>query len=204
MKPLPNILLAIDLCLSLCMLDASGAMYCQIDETTKLQMVREAFQEKLWDTAICVRPVDEKKNLTAGRTHRIGVAPDLTNGSYELHGWPTFLKGPEINRVRVFEIKAGKVDSLELNFDSGEAFIGATHEGALVDATVTIYAKEARKNVASGRTYKHGKTNPKKFVLQPGLYIVEMKALSADVRGIKKSFEMTIKAGEAFRKTVAF
>lgn len=61
------------------------------------------------------------------------------------------------------------------NFESGELSIGARKGQKLVDATINIVSIKTGKSVQAGRTYKTPDTNPKKFILEPGQYRVDLK-----------------------------
>jgi Ca-activated chloride channel family protein len=115
--------------------------------------------------------------LTAGR-YRVTV------GSVEIFGQPEHDFG-------VVEVEPrGRVDITHA-FESGDLLVGALRRGELVDALVHIYGSDG-KQVAQARTYKAPNTNPKRFVLVPGDYRVEI----SEIRGKKKTVAVTIAAGE--------
>lgn len=55
-----------------------------------------------------------------------------------------------------------------------------TLEGNLQDASVVVYKKGVKKEVAAGRTYSSKKTNPRTFQLEAGHYNVEVKPVRLD------------------------
>ncbi|NOT52704.1 MAG: VWA domain-containing protein [Chitinophagaceae bacterium] len=71
-------------------------------------------------------------------------------------------------------VVAGEKIALPHNFESGELLIGAKNAQGYVDATVVIHDLKTKKDIASGRTYQAAGSNPKKFILVPGNYRVDL------------------------------
>ena len=71
------------------------------------------------------------------------------------------------------------------------------------DNFVNIYEKSTGNNVAAGRTYTSESSNPKKFVLNPGMYEVKILTLG-NHKGNKDSVTITIEEGKTVEKIFSF
>lgn len=72
------------------------------------------------------------------------------------------------------------------------------NSSGLVDATVNFTETTSNKNVAAARTYTSESSNPRKFLLNPGSYRVEIMALGK--YGGKKKPLTSIKQNETIEK----
>ena len=81
--------------------------------------------------------------------------------------------------------------------------MGALSENVLVDATVNVKEAKTGEAVAGGRTYAKPESNPKRFVLSPGAYIVTVNALKLEEKP-SRSFEVEVKEGETAKIEASF
>jgi Ca-activated chloride channel family protein len=140
--------------------------------------------------------------VATGRTYRQASSNParvrLVAGEYEV-----VLKAIEIADAP--EQPLGKVTiapagsaALAHDFRSGELLVGAVRGGQLVDATVSV--QQGGRRVAAGRTYTSASSNPKRFVLLPGDYEVEV----SEVRGEKRRFTIAVTAAAVGERTIDF
>lgn len=158
-----------------------------------------------WDAVVKVISSSTGKVIATGRTYGKTKDLEINPGTYkvylqalnQMNGLETEFTSDDV------VVTANESTSVEHNFKTGIAIIGATSGPTLIDAMVTIKESNTKKNVAGQRTYTSSSSNPKKFLLNPGTYEVTVAALGKH-SGKKTSFVMTIKEGEAFEKTIAF
>ncbi len=158
-----------------------------------------------WDAVIRVTSKTTGKVAVQGRTYGRVKELEVNPGIYEVYLEAlTEMSGLEkqftIDNVIV---KAGESVSIEHNFTSGIAMIGATSGTTLIDALVTIKEGKTKKNIAGKRTYTSSSSNPRKFLLNPGTYEVTVAALG-NHSGKKSTFTLTITQGQTFEKTIGF
>lgn len=155
---------------------------------------------QLSDATYLLYPAGSRKAATQGRTYRAATSnPKLvkiTAGSYDVEIKSVEIEGnPEVSLGQITIEPKGRKE-LKHDYPSGTLKIGAIRAGQLVDATVAIY--DGKTQVASGRTYKDPKSNPKSFILLPGQYRVEL----GEIRGEKRQVEVTVTAGGEVEKIV--
>jgi len=120
-------------------------------------------------------------------------------GTYDIE-----IKGLEISGAPVFRfekqiLSPGATLALEQEFVSGELKIGARQGTTLVDVTIGVYTGNNKSTTAAGRTYQAESSNPKTFILEPGVYRVELKPVKP--KGLAaKTFEVEVKAGGVVEK----
>lgn len=158
----------------------------------------------LSDALIHLYKAGTREAVTQTRSYRgAGSNPAVMQvppGVYDVEIKALEISGAPIHRFEKQELKPGSTLSLEREFASGELKIGARQGTALVDATVGIYAKTSKQSTASGRTYQSDSSNPKTFILEPGIYRVELKPVKP--QGLApKTFEAEVKAGGVTEKT---
>jgi len=83
-------------------------------------------------------------------------------------------------------------------FVSGTLKVGAERGGELVDATLYVVDAATGSPIGQGRTYKSATSNPKTFILPPSTYRVDV----SEIRGEKRSIEVTLGAGEEIVRMV--
>jgi len=99
-------------------------------------------------------------------------------------------------RREVFEFTVTQDEIVEhqVDFSSGDLFVGVQHNGELGDAVIRI-TNDAGKQVAASRSYTETKTNPKGFRLRPGAYRVNVS--SVEIKGKpEKTFDVVLEAGK--------
>lgn len=134
------------------------------------------------DAGISVLSSMDQKTVSFSRSYKGGqsnpaimeISPGRYNvllNSISIHGY-----GQE-KLIENVEIVAGQTKKISHDFDFGTLSIGTRANGSLVDATVSVYTQAPRRSAVSGRTYTTSNSNPCKFILSPGIYVVEIKAL---------------------------
>lgn len=138
---------------------------------------------------------------TYGRPQLIEVNP----GVYDIELMALRMKGLDTKYViEDVKVESGKTVEAKHNFKTGIAMIGFKTGNTLVDAVVTIKEKASNKGVSGGRTYTSDSSNPKEFLLNPGIYEVTVTPVKKEYAGIKEIFTMEIKEGVTFTKILSF
>jgi hypothetical protein len=123
-------------------------------------------------------------------------AYDVSVGSVEISNKP----------VEVFtdvEIRSGETAERAVEFKSGVLTVGASSEGKLVDATISIKDTNTGEPVTGGRTYTDPGSNPNEYVLSPGTYKVTVKPVKL-INASPEEFETTIDEGETVELNADF
>jgi len=85
----------------------------------------------------------------------------------------------------------------------GRLVVGATAEGKLQDAVVTVSAAATDKQIAGGRTYASAETNPRRIPLEDGEYHAEVSAIQ--IKGSPKfEFDFEIADGGQVERNFDF
>ena len=157
-----------------------------------------------WDAVVKVFAKDGKI-VSSGRTYGRPSVYEINPGVYDVEVMALALQGTGVvHRMENITIKAGETKTIEHNFKTGIAMIGAQNAKELVDAVVNIADSKTKKNVSSGRTYTTENSNPKKFMLTPGTYEVTLTAVGASYKGKKQTFTIMVKEGETVEKIINF
>lgn len=159
----------------------------------------------LSDATIQVFNSGADKSVAGARTYnkaesnpaKIKIPPgvyDIVFSSVEISGKP---------EIKITKKELGSSGNLQFahNFESGELNIGAKKGSDYVDATVNIISEKTGKSVGSGRTYQSAANNPKKFILEPGTYRIELMPVKP-VGLAKKTTTVEIKTGTSIEKIV--
>jgi len=112
-------------------------------------------------------------------------------GIYDVEISSVEIEGKPVVKMEKQVMKSGGALKLAHHFKSGELKVGAVQGSALVDATINIYTKKGRTNVANGRTYQSAGSNPKTFILEPGEYEVLLTGVKPAGLG-KKTMNVTV------------
>jgi Ca-activated chloride channel family protein len=138
---------------------------------------------------------------TYGRPKLIEVNP----GVYDIEVMALRIDGLE-NKYKIegVAVESGKTVDAKHDFKTGIAKVGLKTGTTLVDALVSIKEKASNIGVAGGRTYTSENSNPKEFILNPGIYEVTVSAVKKEYAGIKQTFTMEIKQGETFTNILSF
>jgi Ca-activated chloride channel family protein len=156
-----------------------------------------------WDAIVKVYEQGTRKTIASGRTYGKSPFYEVNPGLYDLEVTAMVIEGTEISySIKNVELKAGETKNIEHDFKSGVVMIGAKSDAGMVDAIVKITDTKSKKNVASGRTYTAESSNPKKFVLNPGVYEISVSGLGKDA-GKNSSFSITVKEGQTIEKIAA-
>lgn len=158
-----------------------------------------------WDAIVKMYDNKTGKVVANTRTYGRSKQMEVPAGSYKVTYSALNLEGLDINvEVNNVEVKGNAIEFLSHDFKSGIALIGVqTKDGELIDATVNFLEESTGKNVAGGRTYSSASNNPKKFLLNPGTYEVNVSTIGKH-KGHKDSFTVTIEAGQTFERIIAF
>lgn len=161
----------------------------------------------LSDAVVKVFPAGTGRQVAGGRTYtsassnprRLTVTPgvwDVEAGSVEIAGSP-------VQRWESVKVAAGELAELEHEFRSGILRIGATANGALVDAIVSVREAAGGREVAGGRTYTSAGSNPKQLVVTPGAYTVRVRPVR--LPGVEERLvEIEVTAGATVEHSVDF
>ena len=128
---------------------------------------------------------------------------EVLAGTYKIVYQALALDGTEtVFTKNDVEVEGNSITESNHDFSSGVAMIGVQSEsGELIDATVNFYEELSGKNVSGSRTYTSSRSNPKKFVLNPGTYKVKIQTLGKH-KGYNESFSLTIKEGDTIEKLI--
>jgi Ca-activated chloride channel family protein len=138
---------------------------------------------------------------TYGRPKLIEVNP----GVYDVDISGLVMKGLETTYTfKDVVVESGKTVDISHSFKTGKAMIGVKSGETLVDAVITINEKKTGKNVAGGRSYTSESSNPKEFMLNPGIYEVIIKAVKKEMAGKSETYTIEVKAEETVTKITNF
>ncbi|MDO5979543.1 vWA domain-containing protein [Flavivirga spongiicola] len=157
-----------------------------------------------WD---CTSKVKTQKGEVVGGSRTYGKPKiiELNPGVYDIEVMALKIKGLK-NKFIIEDVtvEATKTVDVSHNFQSGIAMIGVKSGDVLVDAVVSIKTKETGENVAGSRTYTSDSSNPREFMLNPGVYEVKVSAVKKEYAGKKETFTIEVKKGETVTKIISF
>ncbi|MEZ5044035.1 MAG: VWA domain-containing protein [Saprospiraceae bacterium] len=160
--------------------------------------------EEGWD---CTSKVINKAGKVVGgsRTYGRPKLIEVNPGVYDVEIQGLVMRGLEtIHTFKEVVVESGKTIDISHSFKTGKASIGVTSNGVLVDATIDIKEKNTGKSVAGGRSYTSPSSNPKEFMVNPGIYEVVIKAVKKEMAGKSQTFTIEVKQGETVEKIVNF
>lgn len=129
------------------------------------------------------------------------VKLNIPPGEYDIVLSAIEISGKPITRISKKTLGSGGNLKFEHNFESGELMVGAKKGSEYVDATVNIIDTKTGKSVGAGRTYLNAENNPKKFILEPGNYRVELGPVKP--AGLaKKTITVEVKTNTSIEKQV--
>jgi Ca-activated chloride channel family protein len=157
-----------------------------------------------WD---CTSKVTTQEGEVVGgsRTYGRPLIIEVNPGVYDIEIRALNIKGFET--VFTFEditVEATKTTDITHNFKTGIAMIGVKSGEELVDAVVSINSKETGENVAGSRTYTSDSSNPREFILNPGIYNVKVTGAKKEFAGKIETFTIEVKQGETVTKLINF
>lgn len=157
-----------------------------------------------WD---CTSKVTTKEGEVVGgnRTYGRPLIIELNPGVYDIELMAMKIEGLE-NKfiIKNVLVESGKTSEATHNFKSGIAMIGVKSGEKLVDCIVSINSKDTGENVAGSRTYTSDSSNPREFILNPGIYEVKVSAVKKEFAGKKETFTIEVKQGETVTKITTF
>jgi len=127
----------------------------------------------------------------------------LTAGTYDVEIRSVEISGDQRHRFEGLVVEPGGRVEQGHDFQSGTLRLGAVSGSDLVDATVYAYHLDTGRPVAQGRTYTNENANPKTFIVPPGRYRVEIKAIRLD-GSPEREVEVTVDAGQTVEHIVDF
>lgn len=143
----------------------------------------------LSDATIQIFPTGTNRAIATDRSYsvpthnpaKLKIPPgvyDIVLSSVEISGRP---------EVKILKKELGSAGNLKFSHDfkSGELSIGAKQGAGYVDCTINIINTKTGKSVGAGRTYMDPKNNPRKFILEPGQYKIELKPVKPAGLGAK-------------------
>ncbi|AOW19913.1 vWA domain-containing protein [Urechidicola croceus] len=158
-----------------------------------------------WD---CTSKVinQEGKVVGGSRTYGRPKLIEVNPGVYNVEISALVMKG--LQTTFIFEnvtVKSGETVDISHNFKTGKAIIGIkSDDDVLLDALISILDKSYGKNITGGRSYTSPSSNPKEFILNPGIYEVNIKPVLKKYNGRFKTFTIEVKQGETTEKMVRF
>jgi Ca-activated chloride channel family protein len=157
-----------------------------------------------WD---CTSKVINKEGEVVGgsRTYGRPKLIEVNPGVYDVDISGLVMKGLETTYTfKDVVVESGKTVDISHSFKTGKAMIGVKSGETLVDAVITINEKKTGKNVAGGRSYTSESSNPKEFMLNPGIYEVIIKAVKKEMAGKSETYTIEVKAEETVTKITNF
>lgn len=184
---------------------ANDTLYKEVEFEQGVVEVLVTRNGALSDALIEIYPTGTNKTIATTRSYdkpthnptKIKIPPgvyDIIFKSMEIGGRP---------EIKITKKELGNSSNLKFthNFESGELSIGAKKGQELVDATLNIVSIKMGKSVQAGRTYKTPADNPKKFILEPGQYRVDVKPVRQEGLA-QKSVTVEIMAKGSVEKMV--
>lgn len=153
---------------------------------------------KLSDAAVRVFVAGGTKEVASGRTYTLAKSNPhvfrLDPGTYDV-----WIKSVEIGnrperRLEGLVVTAGGRIERRQELASGDLSVAALRGGELVDAVIQVFDGKGQRSVVSGRTYDSTDTNPRRFVLSPGKYRVEVRSIDLEGKP-KREMEVEVTAG---------
>lgn len=157
-----------------------------------------------WD---CTSKVMTQSGEVVGgsRTYGRPQLVEVNAGVYDIVVAATKIKGLEIKyKIEDIKVESGKTIDATHDFKTGIAMIGVKSGATLVDAVVKLKETNSKKGVAGSRTYTSESSNPREFILNPGVYEVTVSAVKKEYAGKKEMFTIEVKQGETVTKIINF
>ena len=140
--------------------------------------------------------------VASGRTYTDGTSNParlrITAGTYEVGVGSVEISGRPWAELGTVTLEPGGAVAVSHAWESATLRLGAARGGELVDATLNVVSVATGESVGQGRTYTSAGSNPKTFVLLPGDYRVTV----SEIRGEKRTLEVSLAAGETVERTV--
>lgn len=143
--------------------------------------IKSTVEGKLADASVKVFPKGKKDPVAALRTYENNSTNPriilLPQGVYDVEVAAVRLEGNPQQTLK--DLKVVKGDTLQqvVEFGQGTLSVGITRNGALSDASVTVYRAGTKDLVVNRRTYNKPESNPVQIKILPGKYDILVKAL---------------------------
>ncbi len=183
-----------------------SAVEKEVDFTTGEIAIGVTRNGELSDATYNVMVAGTRESVAGGRTytqssHNPSVVK-ITAGSYDVEIGSVEIKGKKQPLGQVTVEPGGRTE-ISHDFKSGTLSVGAVQGSVLVDATLNVINLETGKSAGGARTYTSESSNPKTFILEPGRYRIDVRAVRP--KGLPpKQLEVTIEAEATVEKTVDF
>jgi Ca-activated chloride channel family protein len=173
------------------------------DFTTGQAVITVTANDELHDATLRIYPTGEDRQVYSSRTYQRTPfnphAVDLAPGVYDIRIGSVTIKGENEHAFEQVTIEPGKTTELAHNFSSGTLQVKVTINGALWDCIVAVSNTDG--SVDQNRTYNHEGSNPTTFILTPGIYTVNVKALRS-AGGEETTFDIEVPAGGQASKEI--
>ena len=141
--------------------------------------VKVTLEGKLLDASLSIFKKGETKETAVARTYE-GPSTNprllqLPAGEYEAEVAAIKIDGRPVQKLTGLVVAADDTLSREVEFAQGTFEVLVTRNGELSDAVVKVFKPGEKSAVASGRSYRHAKSNPVVYSVLPGIYDVEIK-----------------------------
>jgi Ca-activated chloride channel family protein len=157
-----------------------------------------------WDCTVKVLDKNGKQ-VGTGRTYGKSKMIELNAGTYDIEIEALKINGLQTKyMLKDIIIESGQTKEVSHSFKTGIAKIGVQSESSLVDATINIKDKKTGKHIAAGRSYTSASSNPKEFILNPGIYEVTVKTVKHEYAGKSKNMSFEVKQNETVELIVNF
>ncbi len=157
-----------------------------------------------WDCTSKVK-TQEGEVVGGSRTYGKTQTIEVNAGIYDIEVMGLKMKGLETKYIiEDVVVESSKTIEVSHNFKTGIAMIGVKSGETLVDAVVSIKAKKTGEYVAGSRTYTSDSSNPREFMLNPGIYEVKVSAVKKEYAGKKEMFIIEVKQRETVTKIITF
>ncbi|MCB0639850.1 MAG: hypothetical protein KDC54_24675, partial [Lewinella sp.] len=151
----------------------------EFDFTTGQAIITVTANGELHDAILKIFPVGENRPVYSSRTYTSAShnpqRVDLSPGEYEIEVASVTIKGEASYTFNPVTILPATTAELAHDFSSGTLQVKVTKDGALWDCIVAV--RNAAGPVDQNRTYNYEGKNPTTFLLTPGTYSVQVKAL---------------------------
>ncbi len=183
-----------------------SAVEKEVDFSTGEIVIGVTRNGELSDATFNVTVAGTRESVAGGRTYKQPshnpAVVKITAGNYDVEIGSVEIKGVKQPLGRVTVEPRGRAE-VSHDFKSGTLSVGAVQGTELVDATVNVIDVETGRSVGGARTYTSESSNPKTFILEPGRYRVDVRAVRP--KGLTPiQFEITVEAEATVEKTANF
>ena len=157
-----------------------------------------------WD---CTSKVINQDGKVVGGSRTYGQAKiiEVNPGIYNVEIEGMVMNGLEtVHLFKNIKVESGKTTEITHSFQTGKALLGVKSGDTLVDATINIREKNSGKQVAGGRSYTSPSSNPKEYMLTPGIYEVVVKAVKKEMAGKSETFTIEVVQDKTVERMVNF